>query len=67
MGDTLYFPYIDVAGEKRILEEPVTEIGLYYKVGNVEGFLSSCDEIGKIIFTTMEEAEESLQKMKGEE
>lgn len=65
VGDTLYFPYIDdVTKEKVISEEEVTEIGLYYRVGN--GELSSCKEIGDIIFTTQEQSELALKEMEGE-
>lgn len=61
-GDTIYFPYIDsVTKEKVISKEKVTEIGLYYRVGN--GELSSCSEIGSIIFVDESEAESALQKM----
>lgn len=62
VGDILYFPYIDsVTKEKVISKEKVTEIGLYYRVGN--GELSSCSEIGSVIFVDESEAESALQKM----
>lgn len=66
VGDKLYFPYIDsVTKEEVISEEEVTEIGLYYRVEN--GELSNCSEIGNIIFTSKEQATDTLQTLKEEE
>lgn len=63
VGDTLYFPYIDDIVHENVISEEVAEIGLYYRVRG--GDLSSCSELGKIIFFTREEAEEALKKAGG--